>query len=203
MSEIAETVLVNIDELKINKNVVKVHSEAQLHDIGILVDKIKFTDPCIIDSDKEVWSGKGRVLVAKSKGMKQLPCVFMPEDWTEDDKKAYMIMVNRVNESPWMAEKLKIVLDDLPKLVFEEYHLKLDNILQDNPNIPQDEWAGMPEFKQEDQDALRKIELKFTSEDDVKVFAEIIGQNITDLTRWLWFPKKETEKMDKTWEDEP
>jgi hypothetical protein len=60
-----------------------------------------------------------------------------------------------------------------------------------------DEWVGMPEFVQDKKDAYQTINVRFESEEDVKKFAELIGQKLTSKTKAIWFPKKEApaEKM--------
>jgi hypothetical protein len=50
------------------------------------------------------------------------------------------------------------------------------------------EWAGMPEFSQQDLTPLRVINVRFKSENDVRQFAELIGQTITPKQKALWFP---------------
>lgn len=57
-------------------------------------------------------------------------------------------------------------------------------------------WTGMPEFLQKDL-LGRVIKVHFKKEEDVQDFAELIGQTITDKTRFLWFPYVEHQKMTK------
>lgn len=60
------------------------------------------------------------------------------------------------------------------------------------PNDVREEYVGMPEFVNEN--ALgRKIIVHFKTEDDVQEFAELIGQTITEQTKFLWFPPVEEE----------
>jgi hypothetical protein len=55
----------------------------------------------------------------------------------------------------------------------------------------ENEWWGMPEFKQEDKQPAYKITISFNSFDDVKEFSRIINQKITPKTNSLWYPKQE------------
>jgi hypothetical protein len=52
-----------------------------------------------------------------------------------------------------------------------------------------EQWKGMPEFVQADNEAYQKITISFRSWDDVKKFGELIGQRVTQETDTLWFPK--------------
>lgn len=50
-------------------------------------------------------------------------------------------------------------------------------------------WQDMPEFIQEDREPVQRITINFASLDDVRRFAELIGQRVTKQTDSLWFPK--------------
>lgn len=64
----------------------------------------------------------------------------------------------------------------------------LDDWKQVIVNDPKEEWKGMPSFEQEDLTPLRQIIVSFKNEDDIDSFAQLIGQNITDKTRSIWYP---------------
>jgi len=51
-----------------------------------------------------------------------------------------------------------------------------------------DEWKDMPEFVQEGQ-VYRKIMLSFLNQEDVDAFSKLMGQKITDKTRFMWHPE--------------
>lgn len=51
------------------------------------------------------------------------------------------------------------------------------------------EWIGMPEFSHRDMTPAYSVLVHFRNDDDVKRFAELVGQTITDNTRFIWFPK--------------
>jgi hypothetical protein len=55
----------------------------------------------------------------------------------------------------------------------------------------EEHWRGMPEFIMEDLTPRRTIKVHFQNEDDVATFADLIGQNITARTKYVWFPKAE------------
>lgn len=63
--------------------------------------------------------------------------------------------------------------------------------LLDVPTLWQEEWHGMPEFVMEDLRPHRVINVRFRNDEDVKAFAELIGQHITPKQRALWFPQAE------------
>lgn len=53
----------------------------------------------------------------------------------------------------------------------------------------QEHWQGMPEYKQEDLEPHQTIVVKFKNESDRQEFALLIGQDVTESTDGIWFPK--------------
>ena len=52
----------------------------------------------------------------------------------------------------------------------------------------------IPEFEQKDKSAYKTIYVHFKSQEDVNGFASLVGQKITDKTKFLWFPQIEIER---------
>lgn len=57
-----------------------------------------------------------------------------------------------------------------------------------------DEWKDMPEFIQDDA-VFRKITVNFNTQEDVDRFAKLIGQEIGEKTRYLWYPPVERAEL--------
>lgn len=57
-----------------------------------------------------------------------------------------------------------------------------------------EQWLGMPDFDQEDNPPHRTLTMKFKTEQDFKDFAERIGQDLSDETKSIWYPKLEITK---------
>jgi|TARA_R100000152_G_C6625805_1_gene75022 hypothetical protein len=53
------------------------------------------------------------------------------------------------------------------------------------------EWQSMPEFVMGNTEPFQRITISFQSQEDVKQFAELIGQTITSKTASLWYPQQE------------
>jgi ParB-like chromosome segregation protein Spo0J len=67
------------------------------------------------------------------------------------------------------------------------------------PDLPEELWDGMPEFHNEP-GAVRTLQVHFQTEESVDEFAGLIGQAITDKTKYVWFPPKERERaIDTEW----
>jgi hypothetical protein len=55
---------------------------------------------------------------------------------------------------------------------------------------PMDEWDGMPEFEQETNYGFHSIRVHFETETDLQVFAQLVQQNITDKTTYIYYPQQ-------------
>ena len=51
----------------------------------------------------------------------------------------------------------------------------------------------MPEFDQRDKTAFRSLPVHFKDQEAVDKFAALIGQKVTNKTRFVWFPAIEIE----------
>lgn len=76
--------------------------------------------------------------------------------------------------------------------------------LFDEPSEWERHWVGMPEFIQENLTSSQQIIVHFENYDDVRAFAELVGQRLTPLTKSIWYPAAEIEHLhDKRYVDEP
>ena len=67
----------------------------------------------------------------------------------------------------------------------------------------EEHWVGMPEFVQKDNPPFKSIFLHFRNQEDYKAFAKLIGQNLTEKTKSIWYPKLEIDdNMLKRWIEE-
>lgn len=90
----------NISELKPYKNNAKKHPKDQVERIAESIRQFGFMQPVVIDTNNVVVAGHGRILGAKKAGLKKIPTV-CAEDLTEEQIKAYRLVDNKLNESPW------------------------------------------------------------------------------------------------------
>lgn len=68
----------------------------------------------------------------------------------------------------------------------------------------QEEWQDMPEFIQEDLMPWRTLYVHFEEMSDVIDFSKLVGQKLTESTRYIWHPKVEPMKSsDYRYVDEP
>jgi hypothetical protein len=116
-------------------------------------------------------------------------------DLSMDDPKALGLAVadNRSSEVglQWDADVLKELSVDLDlQPYFTEAELAdLTGTALPDPDDAEDEWNGMPEAENEDV-AKRHLTIHFLTEQDVLDFANLIQQQITDKTKYIWYPQQ-------------
>lgn len=96
----------------------KLHPKSQVDKIKKSILEFGFTNPILLDKDKEVIAGHGRLMAAKELQLDKVPVVYL-EDLTEAQVKAYRIADNRLAESDWDEELLKQEFMDLKSLDFD------------------------------------------------------------------------------------
>ena len=81
-----------------------------------------FINPVIIDGDKNVIAGHGRLMAAKEEGIEEVPCVLV-DYLSEAQKKAYILADNRLAmDAGWDEQLLKIEIESLQA---EEFNVSL------------------------------------------------------------------------------
>jgi len=128
--------LIEISKLKPYPFNVKKHPESQITNLMKLMQWVGFKDPIVIDKDGEIKAGHGRLEAAKRLGMEKVP--FIPlEGLTKKQMKLFIYMDNKINESPWDKENVKLLFEDIPKKDIDFFELSDDKYAQ--PNTSPDE----------------------------------------------------------------
>lgn len=136
--------MVDPKTLKFHPKNVKIHDQNQLHDLGKLYEMIGFTDPIIVDKKTRIaWAGNGSLKEALNKEMTEVPVIWIPEDWDEAKKKLFMLMDNKITESPWVADNVQILLQEIPTIELDQFRLNFDNIVQ--PAFEKKEFQSLKE----------------------------------------------------------
>ena len=119
MKRTEELKLIPIDELIPYANNARTHSKEQINKIRSSLREFGFVNPVLIDKDKNIIAGHGRVSAAKEEGIKEVPCVLV-EHLTEAQKKAYIIADNKLAlDAGWEEELLAVELENLKELDFD------------------------------------------------------------------------------------
>lgn len=100
-------------------NNMRVHSEKQIGQIKSSIIEWGWTDPILIDSDKVIIAGHGRLTAAISLNIESVPVV-IAKGWSEAQKKAFRIAHNKIAlNSSWDETLLKIEFNELDELDFD------------------------------------------------------------------------------------
>lgn len=100
-------------------NNARVHSDEQVTQIASSIKEFGFTVPVLIDKDKGIIAGHGRIAAAKKLNIDEVPCIRI-EHLTETQKKAYILADNRIAlNSTWDYELLGLELNSLKEADFD------------------------------------------------------------------------------------
>lgn len=110
---------IRIDELVPYANNAKIHGPDQIEQLRRSLREFGFVSPVLIDEDKNLIAGHGRVEAARAEGMTEVPYVTV-SDLTEAQRRAYIIADNRLAETGvWDAGRLKLEMQELQALEFD------------------------------------------------------------------------------------
>ena len=126
-----------IKNIKINDLVpyernAKIHSEYQLDLISRSIKEFGFINPVLIDEDKNVIAGHGRIEAAKLLGMKEVPTITI-EGLTEVERRAYILADNKLSELAEWDEKL--VAAELKELKESNFETDITGFLYDDMDL--------------------------------------------------------------------
>jgi hypothetical protein len=174
----------------------RLHSDAQIAQIAASIREWGWTIPVLVDETGALIAGHGRVLAARQLEIEAVPTM-VARGWSEAKIRAYRIADNKLGlNAGWDTAMLGLELADLRDLGAEINltgfaAFELDALFGDGVADPDKQWGGMPEFENEDKTAYQRIVVHFKDQTAVDAFAELIGQKITEKTRFLWFPEIE------------
>lgn len=91
----------------------RTHSEEQVAQVAASMREFGFTNPVLIDAGGVIVAGHGRVMAAKSIGLKEVPCIRLGH-LTESQIRAYVIADNKLAENAgWDEDMLRIEMQAL------------------------------------------------------------------------------------------
>jgi ParB-like nuclease domain len=97
----------------------RTHSDAQVARIAASIREFGFTNPVLVDGERGVIAGHGRLLAARKLGMAEVPVIELSH-LSEAQKRAYILADNRLAlDAGWDEELLRIELGDLRDLGFD------------------------------------------------------------------------------------
>jgi DNA modification methylase len=105
----------------------RTHDDAQVAQIAASIKEFGWTNPILVDGDKGVIAGHGRLLAARKLGMSKVPTIEL-KDMTEAQKKAYVIADNKLAlNAGWDTNFLSLELQELKDQDFDLSLLGFDD----------------------------------------------------------------------------
>ena len=102
-----------IERLTPYANNPRLHSEADIDQIGASIYKWGWTMPTLVDEEGGLICGDARVRAATRLGLQSIP-VIVARGWSEEEKRAYRLADNQLAErASWDPEQLRSELRDL------------------------------------------------------------------------------------------
>jgi len=118
----------------------KQHPAEQVSKIAGSISLNGFVNPILIDKEGVIIAGHGRHAAAQSLGLDQVP-VIICDHLSEAEVRAYRLIDNRTNESPWDTDMLRFELKGLSDLDISMDTLGFDvlgieNFIEDGRIVP-------------------------------------------------------------------
>jgi len=105
----------------------RTHNDAQVAQIAASIKEFGWTNPILVDGDKGIIAGHGRLMAARKLGLDKVPVIEL-KDMTETQKKAYIIADNQLAlNSGWDTSLLSLELEELQDEGFDLELLGFDD----------------------------------------------------------------------------
>jgi hypothetical protein len=163
----------------------------------------------LLDAGGNILAGNGVTEAAGNVGIEDV--IVVPSDGTK------VIAIQRTDVEPGSERAVRLAiadnrtqeLSDFDPAVIAELSAEVDlsdfwradeldallaSVSDQPPFDPRSEWVGMPEFEHEDKRPVAQITVYFSSKEAVAEFGELIGQGLTEKTRWVWHPPRPAEE---------
>lgn len=171
------------------------HDELHVAEIAGSIERFGFTNPILIDEENVIIAGHGRFAASHKLNIKKVPVIVL-RGLTISERRAYRIADNKIAlNTTWSTELLRknfesLLADEFPIQSTGFTEIELMQLLDDNVVADETgEWGGMPTFDQKDEEPFKTIRIHFEKQEDVDSFTALVGQNVTEHTRYLWYPK--------------
>jgi len=113
---------VGLADLKPWPGAARTHSKAQIRQIAESIRRFGFINPIVIDEERQILAGHGRVEAARAMGLEEAPCLRI-DTMSEAEKRAYVIADNKLAlNAGWDREVLG---DELERLLAEDLHFDI------------------------------------------------------------------------------
>jgi ParB-like chromosome segregation protein Spo0J len=191
--------MVPVDSLSPDPANVRRHPERNLDTIKASLRRFGQQKPIVVDAKGIVRAGNGTLEAAKALGWDKIAIV--RSDLAGSEATAFAIADNRSAElAEWdgaaLAEQLRSLQSedfDLGAVGYDDDEIAglIDRIAGEIVDDPAAEWEGMPAYEHDDLTSAHSINVHFKTMDDLRDFAGLVGQSLTEKTKAIWHPKQD------------
>lgn len=145
----------------------RTHSDEQVARIAASIQEFGFVSPILVDGNSGIVAGHGRLMAAKSLGLREVPVVVV-DHLTEAQRRAYVIADNQLALiAGWDDELLKAELSELEGMQFD---LTLLGWGEDLPTFEEDvDMSALDELDDPTdslaENVMKAIQIEFRPED--------------------------------------
>lgn len=178
---------------------VRTHNPRNLQAIAASLQQFGQRRPVVIRSDGTILAGNGLTMAAAQLGWDQVAVTVVPDDWTEDQARAYAIADNRTGDlAEWdegaLIEALESIDGDELLLAAGFNQTEFENLIRawtgkdEGSTNPDDEWVAMPEYDQKDAGSVAKVIVHFMKQEDADAFFKMLDR---PRAKYIYWPNPE------------
>lgn len=113
---------VSLADLKPWPGAARTHSRKQIRQIAESIRRFGFINPIVIDEDRQILAGHGRIEAARVMRLEEVPALRI-DTMSEAEKRAYVIADNKLALNAGWDRKL--LGDELERLLAEDLHFDI------------------------------------------------------------------------------
>lgn len=185
---------VKVSQLKEYEGNPRDFTEKGMKELKRSIEKFGIAEPICCNPDLTIIGGHARKKTLIDLGIKEITAWIPERKLNDKEVKELNVRLNKNIAGDWNFDILEnnFELDELRDIGFSNIELGLgfDDIDVDK------EYKEMPEYGDlKGKEPFRSIFVHFKKKADVDEFINLIKQDITDKTKFIWFPEREREKQ--------
>lgn len=177
----------------------RTHGKRNLQAIAASLQQFGQRRPVVIRSDGTILAGNGLTEAAKSLGWTEVQVTTVPDDWTEEQARAYAIADNRTGDlAEWdeqtLIESLGMIDSDelLSAAGFSEQEyedlIRAWTGQEGGGTDPEAEWVDMPGYDQGDARSVERVIVHFMTHEDAAAFFKLVDR---PKAKYIYWPNPE------------
>ena len=175
-----------------SKNARKWSAQA-VEKVAMSLKEYGWRQPIVVDTEGVIVIGHLRQAAGKHAGFTECP-VHVARELSPAQIRGLRLADNRTHEEAlWDEDMLKIEFSELKAIKFDIGLTAFDLMRVDQLLYGTEaQYAGMPEFNQDDLMPWQTLKVHFRNQQDRESFGRLISQALTESTKFVWHPRSES-----------